>query len=775
MVLSLLVNRSDLVGHSKSKTSVLEALAETNALNYTGRIDYNEFGTKDEVGLVAATEKFVDNFLLKVLVPDYNVKNGRNTFVGPMNRSIRALLERDGLSKCTVKAVGFSRVTNPENSMIQKMPYSDDSKEVEEYYMQEYKIACPNVEYATVMSFLRSGVFNVTGMSVKDIDVTVDYSGSFNKHEIVQHLVKNHDFRVQGSEEHSPRTIIDNDNTVGRNCLSYMETVDDIQTRPKIYNKFVQMVETQSVRSKTGCHWKDWVAQKGTRLAKARDLSSERGLTRAEVTFYIDNDIPSDEFISNTLSQIEQYIPKSLVYSTPFVRAWETYCNSFKHSLVCVDLSANVALIVYSYNELTNKISGQIIENWYDSENKNEKRWKYCLSNLTLNGNLPLDIIEASVLSRTARTVNKCIRPDQMLEVTGTRYFKVHPDHSTRFKTRIVSKRGCYSYNKASVEENDALLAKAGLLEHTNCVPYLATSKASSTSKADATLCKMDEIKVQIGVKKTVLSPENVKEKLVCEAAKIDKVRSPLLEELQSKKQRLQQLNDYIDQFKRGQYIRLRDMEQNVYDVTAVRKLPTQFGYQYQLAVSIDGEIYTVWANKYIASVVDSLSVEQVKDMFDEDSRVMTLYNKPLGKLTIMGRGTNSYGTTTVYCRFVIDGVDESSSICHLKSEVKKSIDNCNEKIVQPVNNVTEVTVIPRESLLAYKEYDNLTSLPLKSTRTVTAIGKIPHYRRDRLVVRLNNNIVYQAGEDLERKENDLKADSIIRVVKVVTNRSTRT
>ena len=44
----------------------------------------------------------------------------------------------------------------------------------------------------------------------------------------------------------------------------------------------VQMLENKSVRETVGQHWKDWVCQKNTRLAKARGLAKDRGLTRAE-------------------------------------------------------------------------------------------------------------------------------------------------------------------------------------------------------------------------------------------------------------------------------------------------------------------------------------------------------------------------------------------------------------------------------------------------------------------------------------------------------------
>ena len=93
------VNRSELVGFKKSKTAIVETLIQTNALNRTGTTNYNIFGQKDGIGFEEATEKFIDNFLLRVLVPGYNIKDGKNIFVGSQNRMIRELLDAHGLTK----------------------------------------------------------------------------------------------------------------------------------------------------------------------------------------------------------------------------------------------------------------------------------------------------------------------------------------------------------------------------------------------------------------------------------------------------------------------------------------------------------------------------------------------------------------------------------------------------------------------------------------------------------------------------------------------------
>ena len=75
---SVCIIRSELVGTSKSKTVVLETLVKANALNRTGNIDYNKYGQLDCVGFEKVSEKFVDNFLFKVLVPDYNTKKDKH-------------------------------------------------------------------------------------------------------------------------------------------------------------------------------------------------------------------------------------------------------------------------------------------------------------------------------------------------------------------------------------------------------------------------------------------------------------------------------------------------------------------------------------------------------------------------------------------------------------------------------------------------------------------------------------------------------------------------
>ena len=82
-----------------------------------------------------------------------------------------------------------------------------------------------------------------------------------------------------------------------------------------------------------------------------------------------------------------------------------------------MDRTQDMALIVYSYNELTQNISGQYISKWAASE-------MWSLANVMLNGNLPIDLIELLHVSKTGKGSVR-------LQLSGARYFKVYQTEPT--------------------------------------------------------------------------------------------------------------------------------------------------------------------------------------------------------------------------------------------------------------------------------------------------------------------------------------------------------
>ena len=198
----IIVSKQELCGRSQKSTRMLENVVKHNALNKTGLINYNKGGVKDGVGFQPCSDKFVDNFILRVLVADYLIHKKSYAEVGSINRTIRAMLERNGLEKCKVKAISLSNANDIPAEILPKMPFQIEEKECysTEYYFQDYKIACANADYETVLQFLRTKEYWDRGLFLKDIDVTMDYAGSFDREEVIDYMVINHDFRYQGAE-----------------------------------------------------------------------------------------------------------------------------------------------------------------------------------------------------------------------------------------------------------------------------------------------------------------------------------------------------------------------------------------------------------------------------------------------------------------------------------------------------------------------------------------------------------------------------------------------
>ena len=57
------------------------------------------------------------------------------------------------------------------------------------------------------LKFLRTKEFVSRGLFLKDIDITMDYAGSFEREEVIDYMVTNHDFRCQGAVEDAAKTI----------------------------------------------------------------------------------------------------------------------------------------------------------------------------------------------------------------------------------------------------------------------------------------------------------------------------------------------------------------------------------------------------------------------------------------------------------------------------------------------------------------------------------------------------------------------------------------
>ena len=237
-------------------------------------------------------------------------------------------------------------------------------------------------------------------------------------------------------------------------------------------------------------------------------------------------------------------------------------------------------------------------------------------------------------------------------------------------------------------------------------------------------------------------------------AEDIQKERKPLIDELRQKNKEYIRLRDCKNKFHRLNTVPLKDLKQGSYTVKLAKRLATRFGTSYKLLIGGETEDYTTWCNK---DLINELSKLVEDSNVQKDGGFLSLENQPLGVLEITGKGTNVYGNVTVYTRFMVN-----------------LIENTEKASPTPVINpelVLEIPTIPRENLLPYRDYENLTVLPVGSVHKIEAIGHITHYGTPRLVIKISK-MIYQAGQDLEEKEGRIKPGCSIKIEKIRFNKA---
>ena len=118
----------------------------------------------------------------------------------------------------------------------------------------------------------------------------------------------------------------------------------------------------------------------------------------------------------------------------------------------------------------------------------------------------------------------------------------------------------------------------------------------------------------------------------------------------------------------------------------------------------------------------------------------------------------------------------EKDSIKSLREQVTREIREEKSKMAfaDPTMSVESPPVLAREEMVPYKHMRNLAELPLGSSLTLGAVGYIDHYGQEKLVVKLDDGILYQAGGNFEQQKEKLRNGCKIIVIRGRVNNSTK-
>lgn len=183
-----------------------------------------------------------------------------------------------------------------------------------------------------------------------DLDITQDFAGIFNKEEMRNYLTSNFDFCYQGEYRGNNNVIVNNDKTVGIDCLTWLTS----NARVKIYNKFVCQISSPGINKTIGNHIVDFINCPDARLKDtfSSDLVKTHGITRLEATLYnysIGNSSktsysPLEDCIA-LLENSKVYFQNAPIYSVSIAEMWTKLSNILQNS--CCLVFNNILQYVY--------------------------------------------------------------------------------------------------------------------------------------------------------------------------------------------------------------------------------------------------------------------------------------------------------------------------------------------------------------------------------------------------------------------------------------------
>ena len=266
----------------------------------------------------------------------------------------------------------------------------------------------PIQELQKYIKELEKTLFTI-GYFIYCVDYTRDFSGTMDKEELINYLLEEENFKMEGeySEEHHTNIILNNSSSVGQNVLTYLRTDGESMQRIKFYNKIVSNLEAGEVRANFGGHIYDLVFSSNERLRRLfwhPDIKS-RGFTRCEVSLYGRQYRLSEnigEFLISREIKLMSKI-KPLFYIQPAANQWQALAEKIGQCFLLVDRPNHTAYMAWYGNSLTGRIAGVRID--YAKKRDKEDIENFILWAISDFGFKMVPIYRADILEYTSDRV----------------------------------------------------------------------------------------------------------------------------------------------------------------------------------------------------------------------------------------------------------------------------------------------------------------------------------------------------------------------------------
>jgi hypothetical protein len=359
-----------------------------------------------------------DNIVLWMLCNDTNKKDTvkkNGTTTGFAMATAREIL-RKYIDSPSLKFIGRGKDKDLNSVRIRVHERKKRSLKMTDKYLSGYiaiKVSLSEVPLSEVHKLLETAMDELeeSYIVLHDIDVFVDCRGITNR-EIVQEYLLENDVSIQ--------SIVNDRRNVGDDCISWMVKG---KRRNKIYNKFIQMLQSCDVRKAIGSIIADLIYNSDPKFTAKLLRYKEKGMSRVESTFYSGTLRPI-EYYTSKMDSLLEFLDECPVCHTGFEKQWKRLIRRIESSFAVYIVNKEVFAYSHWWNSITEKIQG------YSRSKVSEKEVEKLLANYSFNDH-PMYYVEGNLME------------DGTFKVTKTRTYS-RDDGSTAITLVPGANRGLY-------------------------------------------------------------------------------------------------------------------------------------------------------------------------------------------------------------------------------------------------------------------------------------------------------------------------------------------
>ena len=322
-----------------------------------GDIDFNKNAT-NKTSLKEISNLFCDNIILYGLIKQDNIYYNKNrilikeSVIGYYNKTVKEVFNKHGikLHLLNVKTKLPISINSNCNTVQQISKYEYELKDFA--YISIVKVELAEIDFKLlikklldILEELKDGIYF---LKLKDLDITTDCIGNMDKIKIESYIENN--LNLENIK------IIENNNTVGINCLTFMDYTDkDVITRKKFYNKYICQLTSCSISSKYGNNIFSLLYNPTNKnLINSLVKCKDSGITRLEITIY-SNIVYSYEKYLKIFNNLNKIKNAKIFYKQSYKNQFLELERNIKNSLLIYCKHTEIYTYVYYINNLTSK------------------------------------------------------------------------------------------------------------------------------------------------------------------------------------------------------------------------------------------------------------------------------------------------------------------------------------------------------------------------------------------------------------------------------------